>query len=84
MKLPHVNTMILTIACIVGITGILCYFLVAGTGFRSMDPGVKGTTFENITSAIPPMIDDASFDIQEANVSVVKYINITHVTYDQL
>jgi len=84
VKLPHVNTMILTIACIVGITGILCYFLVAGTGFRSMDPGVKGTTFENITSAIPPMIDDASFDIQEANVSVVKYINITHVTYDQL
>jgi hypothetical protein len=70
----------ITIVCAIIIAGVLIYCLVPGTVFQPADGRDKGTT----TIPIVPLIADASFDIMEANVSEVRYINITHVAYNEM
>lgn len=63
------------------VAGITLYSLIPGTVFQSQPD--KSTTTGNLTPAIP-LITDASFSIQEADVRIVKYINSTRVTYEDL
>jgi len=59
------------------------YYLNAGMGHQPIDQSGNSTITENITPVIPMMID-ADFDIMEANVSEVKYINSTPVTFEDM
>lgn len=63
------------------VAGIILYSPIPGTVFQSQPD--KVTTPGNQASVVP-LIADASFDIQEADVRIVTYINSTRVTYEDL
>ena len=83
MKLmkEKIRTLILIILVIVA--GIVLYSLIPGTIFQSQLEKEKNIIPGNLTSAVP-LKTDASFEIQEVDVSKVKYINSTRVTYEDL
>jgi hypothetical protein len=83
MKLPTGNARIIVIVCAIIVLGILFYYVMPGSVLQSGDQKPKGTTTVNTTPAVPLTID-ASFEIQEANVSIIKYINSTPVSSEQL
>lgn len=83
MKLPDGNTRIFVIAGGVIALCVLLYVMASGIAVQSGDQKDQGTITGNTTPAIPLTID-TSFEIQEANVSIVRSINSTHVTYEDL
>lgn len=58
-------------------------FLISGMDHQPIDPSGNGIITENMTPVVPMMID-ADFNIMEANVSEVKYINSTPVTFEDM
>jgi hypothetical protein len=81
MKLFNGNARDLAWICAVMVIGILVYFFISGLA-QPVDRYGQGLP-EN-TTQIVPLTTDASFDISEADVKQVSYINISHVTNDQL
>jgi len=81
MKLLKENFRILILIILFIVAGFVLYSLIPGTVFQSQPD--KSTTPGNLTPAAPLKID-ASFDIQEVDVSKVTYINSTRVTYEDL
>lgn len=81
MKLLKENFRILILICLFIVAGIVLYSLIPGSVFQSQQE--KNTKPGNLTPAIP-LKTDASFDIMEVDVSKVKYINSTRVTYEDL
>ena len=81
MKLLKENFTILILIGLFIVTGIVLYPLISGSVFQSQLE--NSTKPGNLT---PPALlkTDASFDIQEADVRIVKYINSTRVTYEDL
>jgi len=82
MKLLSGNFRTLMIISALIAIGIIIY-LISGMGLQPIDQRGNGTITENITPVVPMMID-ADFDFMEANVSEVKYINSTPVTFEDM
>jgi hypothetical protein len=83
MKLPNGNTRIIVIVCAVIVMGILSYFVISGSVFQSRNQMENKTPPINTTPVVPLKID-ASFDIMEANISVIKFINSTPATFEEM
>jgi len=82
MKLLSGNFRTLMIISALIAIGIIIY-LISGMGLQPIDQSGNGTITEKVTPVVPMMID-ADFDIMEANVSEVKYINSTPVTFEDM
>jgi hypothetical protein len=83
VNLSFGNIRTIAIVCAVIVIGILFYYLLSGAGLPPMYQRENVTTTENITPVVLP-ISDVEFEIQEANVSIVKYINSTPVSFKEL
>lgn len=83
MKLLINNIRITVIVVIVLITALLCYYFAPVSVFQSTNQTLNDTTKVPDTPTVPLLID-ADFEIQEVNTSVVKFINSTPVTYEDL
>jgi len=83
MKLLKENFRILILISLFIVAGLVLCSLVLGTIFQSQQEKEKITIPGNLTPAAP-LTADASFDIQEADVRIVTYINSTRVTYEDL
>jgi len=81
MKLLKENFTILILIGLFIVAAIILYSLIPGSVFQSQLE--NSTKPGNLTPAAPLKID-ASFEIQEADVRIVKYINSTRVTYEDL
>lgn len=81
MKLLKENFTILILIGLFIVAGIILYSLIPGSVFQSQRE--NSTKPGNLTPPAPLKID-ASFEIQEADVRIVKYINSTRVTYEDL
>jgi len=81
MKLLKENFTILILIGLFIVAGIILYSLIPGSVFQSQRE--NSTKPGNLTPPAPLKID-ASFEIQEADVRIVKYINSTRVTYENL
>ncbi len=83
MKLTNEYVRILGMSCAILVIGILFYYLLSGSGILPMDQRAPGTTTETPTPAVSPIID-AEFEVQEANISIVHYVNSTPVSFEEL
>jgi len=63
------------------VAGIILYSLIPGSVFQSQ---LENSTKPGNLTPPAPLKTDASFSIQEVDVRIVKYINSTRVTYEDL
>ncbi|MFA5236934.1 MAG: hypothetical protein WC362_03655 [Methanoregula sp.] len=83
MRLSAGNAKIAVIVFAVIVVGSFMYYIVTGSVLQSLSLNKGDTTTENI-SLSSSLTTDASFDVMEVNVSVIKYINSTPATSEQL
>ncbi|AGB03352.1 hypothetical protein Metfor_2348 [Methanoregula formicica SMSP] len=81
MKLLKENFTILILIGLFIVAGIILYSLIPGSVFQSQ---LENSTKPGNLAPLALLKTDASFDIQEADVRIVKYINSTRVTYEDL
>jgi hypothetical protein len=79
MKSPEVNTRTIVLICLAVIAGILCWYFFSGVILQPAGPLETGPTTKNTTTEVPLEID-ADFAIAEANIPVVHFLPIVHVT----
>jgi hypothetical protein len=83
VKFQKTKTGLLAIVCVLIVIGIFFVYDLPATPFQSTNSTNQGTTTKTITPPVPLRID-ADFEIQEANVSIVNYINSTPISSEQL
>ncbi len=83
MKLTNGYARILVISCALLVICILSYYLLSGSLFQPVHKGTLDTTTDVQAPAFPPIID-AEFEVQEANITIVRYINSTPVSFEDL
>jgi len=81
MKLLKENFTILILIGLFIVAGIILYSLIPGSVFQSQ---LENSTKPGNLTPPAPLKTDASFEIQEVDVRIVKYINSTRVTYEDL
>lgn len=84
MKLLKVTNRTLGIICVAVILGIICSYFLSGIVVQLVNTSGQITTIENHTLVVP-LINDTSFEVKEANLSVVlNWPTNVSVTYDDL
>ncbi len=77
------NLKTIAIVCAAIVTGIVIWYFLSGANLQSAGLLETGPTTETITTEVPQEID-ADFTIAEANITVVHFLPIVHVTYEDL
>jgi hypothetical protein len=81
-KISSGNARFLVIVFALLIIGVLFYYLAAGSVFQGGKQQENGTAGNSVSG--DSLMINADFDVMEANISVIKYINSTPATYEEM